>query len=264
MVNSYAIIGATGKTGNALFTHLQKNPQNRVNTYVRSKPKLLSQFPNVDKNSSVQIFPGAINDIPLIASCIRDVDVIFSVLGENENTPGLRIAQDSAQAIVAALCHLGCTKGSTNKVPKIIMLSSATVNPRMTADQPAFLTKLLHTALSNAYADIERAEEYLRLHESWVKVTFIQPGGLAEDERQKGHKLSLDRKGAPPFVTYVDLAAGMIEVAEAGEFDWMGVSVVSASHDVKFGWKAPKQIARGLVWHYAPSFAWMAKFVGLF
>ncbi len=260
---TYAILGTTGKTGNALLTHLLNNPSNTIKAYVRSQSKLLSQFPNITDRKSVQIFEGALTNIPIIASCIENVDVIFSVLGENENTPGIRTAQDAAHAIVAALCHLGCTNGAAN-VPKIVTLSSASLNERMGADMPAVAHWLVSTAFSNAYADLARAEEFFRLHESWLKVTYIQPGALSEDERQLGHELSLDRKGAPPFVTYVDLAAGMIEVAEVGRFDGMGVSVVSKSADVKFEWKAPKQIVRGLVWHFAPSLGWMAKYVGVF
>lgn len=259
---TYAILGATGKTGGALLTLLLKNPQNTIHTYVRSKPKLLLQFPNLDSNPSVQIFQGALDNIPLLASCISSVDAIFSCIGENENTPGLRIVLDSAHSIVAALCQLGCPN-SAEKVPKVIFLSSASMNPRMTSDQPAIVHWLLMTALANAYADLGRAEEYLRLHQSWLKVTFIQPGALVEDE-QKGHALSLDRKGAVPFVSYLDLAAGMIDVAESGEFDAMGVSVVSTSQNVKFEWKAPKQLLKGLVWTFAPPLGHWAKWIGLF
>jgi len=261
-MSTYAILGATGKTGNALLTLLLKNPKNTVGVYMRSKPKLLIQFPRLDENKSVQIFEGALNNIPLLASCISGVNTIFSVIGENENTPGLRIVQDSAHAIVAALCRLGCANAADG-IPKVILLSSSSLNPRMYSHEPPFLHSLIWRAMSNAYTDVARAQEYLSLHESWLRVTFIQPGALVEDE-QKGHALSLDRKGAVPFVSYLDLAAGMIEIAEAGKFDGMGVSVISTSDNVKFEWKAPKQLARGLVWNLAPWLAHAAKYVGLF
>lgn len=259
---TYAIIGATGKTGSSLLTLLLKNPKNMVHAYVRSKSKLLTQFPHLDETKSVQIFEGALTDIPLQASCISGVDTIFSVIGENENTPGLRIAQDSAHAIVAALCLLGCNTGAKN-VPKVLILSSASMNPRMYAHESAVAHWIVWRAMSNVYTDLARAEEYLSLHQSWLRVTFIQPGGLVEDA-QKGHALSLDRRGAVPFVSYLDLAAGMIEIAEAGDFDGIGVSVISTSKDVKFEWKAPKQLARGLVWHFAPPIAHVAKYFGWF
>ena len=259
---TYAIVGATGKTGNALITHLLKSPQIKLNLYCRTRSKLLAQFPRLDENNSVQIFDGALNDVPLIASCIDNVDVIFAVLGENENTPGIRISQDAAQTIVAGLCHLGCTNGAP-KVPRLIFLSSCSLNPRMYVHEPTVVHWIVSTGLSNAYADLTLAAAFLKLHESWLKVTFIQPGALTEDE-QRGHKLSLDRKGAPPFVSYADLTAGMIEVAEVEKYDGLNVSVVSTSRDVKFEWAAPRQIARGFLWHYFPSVGWMAKYVGLF
>ncbi len=83
-----------------------------------------------------------------------------------------------------------------------------------------------------------------------------------EDE-QKGHVLSLEESGGG-FVSYLDLAAGMIEVAQSDDYQWQGVSVVPTSKDVKFEWKAPKQMVRGLIWHFLPSLGWMGKRLGMF
>ena len=146
----------------------------------------------------------------------------------------------------------------------MLLLSSATINPRMYENESAILHWILMTALSNTYADEVRAEEFLKLHQSWLKVTFVQPGGLVEDV-QRGHAFSLDRKGdIPPFISYPDLAAGMIEIAETGQFEGLGVSVVPTSKDVKFEWNSPKQIIRGMVWRFAPSFGWALKYFGFF
>ncbi|KAK4694588.1 hypothetical protein P7C71_g3019, partial [Lecanoromycetidae sp. Uapishka_2] len=257
----YAILGTTGKTGGSILTLLLKSPNNTINAYVRSKSKLLSQVPYLQENKSVHIFEGSLTDIDLIASCISNVDAIFSTIGVNENTPGTRMIQDSAQAIVAALCQNGPVKDE-KRVPKIIFLSSASLNPVMHAHVPKFVQWFVSTAMSNAYADLTLAMDYLRLHKSWLNVTFIQPGGLVEDE-QKGHRLSLEDSGGG-FVSYLDLAAGMIEVAQSDGYEWKGVSVVPTSKDVKFEWKAPKQLVRGLVWHYLPSIGWIAKYIGVF
>lgn len=258
---TYAILGTTGKTGGSILTLLLKDPSNTVNAYVRSKPKLLSQSPGLEDNKSVRIFEGALTNIDLIASCLSNVDAVFSTIGENENTPGTHMIQDSAHAIVAALCRNGPVKGG-EKVPKIIFLSSCSVNPQMLAHEPKIAQWIVTTAFSNAYADLRLAMNYLRLHKSWLKVTFIQPGGLVEDE-QKGHVLSLKESGSG-FVSYLDLAAGMIEVAQSDDYQWQGVSVVPTSKDVKFEWKAPKQMVRGLIWHFLPSLGWMGKRLGIF
>ncbi|SLM35661.1 NAD(P)-binding domain [Lasallia pustulata] len=258
---TYAILGATGYTGRSILTLLLKDPNNKVHAYVRSKSKLLSQRPDIEANKEVKIFEGALNDVPLLASCLSNVDTVFSVLGENDNTPGMRIGEDGAQALVAALTHLRFAT-EMEHVPRIIMLSSSSVNPGMMAHKPRVVKSIVGTAFSNAYADLRRAEAYLRLHKSWLSVTFIQPGALTEDE-QKGHTLSTEHTG-DGFVSYLDLAAGMIEVANSGGYGWMGVSVNPTGKDVKFEWKAPKQVARGLVWHFAPSLGWAMKHMGLF
>ena len=258
---TYAILGASGYTGSSILTLLLKDPKNHINAYVRSKSKLLSLFPSLEENKSVRIFDGRLHDIPLMASCISpDVDTVFCVLGLNENIPGTRIAQDGAQAIVAALCYPNPKERAKNP-PQIIFLSSASVNPRIAANEPPSILGFIKRALSHSYEDLALAEAYLRLHQSWLNVTFVTPGGLVEDE-QKGHILSLDH--SQTFLSYPDLAAAMIEVAESSGYDWMGVGVLPKGKNVKIEWKAPGQIARGLVWHYLPWIGWAAKHLGLF
>ncbi len=259
---TYAVLGASGYTGSSILTLLLKDPTNHINVYVRSKSKLLSLFPGLEENKSVRIFNGRLHDIPLMASCISpDVNTVFSVLGLNENIPGIRIAQDGAQAIVAALCYPK-PEERAKKTPRIVFLSSVSVNPRIAINEPSFALGFIKRAFSYAYEDLALAEAYLRLHESWLNVTFVTPGGLAADE-QKGHVLSLDHC-SQTFLSYPDLAAGMIEIAESSGYDWMGVCVLPKSKDVKIEWKAPAQMARGLVWHYLPSVGWVAKYLGLF
>ncbi|KAL2051773.1 hypothetical protein ABVK25_007929 [Lepraria finkii] len=147
------------------------------------------------------------------------------------------------------------------KVAKIICLSSASLNPRIGANEPRLLLWVVQTAFSYTYADLALAEAYLRLHKSWLDVTFMTPGVLVEDE-QKGHVLTMDNVKA--FLSYPDLAAGMIEVAESGSYDWKQVGVSPTGKNVKIEWKAPKQMAKGLVFHFTPWLGRMAQYVGLF
>ena len=258
---SYAILGSTGKTGGSILTLLLKDPVNKVNAYVRSKPKLLSQFPALAENKSVHVFEGALSDVDLIASCLSNIDVLFLCIGENENTPGSHMIQDSAHSTVAALSQ-NMAGDREMKPPKIILLSSCSLNPALTANTPPILFWFLKSAMSNAYGDLGLAMDYLRLHKSWLSVTFVQPGGLVEDE-QKGYYLSLEESG-PGFISYYDLAAGMIEAAQSDKYNWKGVGLVPTGKDVKFEWKAPKQLLRGLVWHFLPSMGWLGKRVGMF
>ncbi|MCJ1468500.1 hypothetical protein MMC07_007129 [Pseudocyphellaria aurata] len=261
---TYAIIGATGATGSALLTLLlDKTPKTTIHAYARSKPKLLAQQPSLAFNSSVRIFDGSLTDIPLIASCISGVDAIFVVVGVNENVPGVRIAQDTAHTLVAALCYNGHTRSTGSEAngsdatpsPRLIFLSSSSVNPDMFVDAPQFVRWLLTTAFKHTYADLALAESYLRLHRSWLHATFIQPGGLV-DEKQKGHDLRLsgrEKKPGSTFLSYLDLAAGMIEVAESPDkYDWAGVGVIPTSADVPMDPRVPLRLVTGVTCTYAP------------
>ena len=257
---TYAIMGATGKTGGALLNLLLKAPDTNIHAYARSKAKLMKLNSDLTENKRVTIFEGSISDVSLIASVLSpNVDVAFCVLGINENTPGICVAQDTAQSVIAALCYIR-TKDNNAKLPKLIFLSSASLNPRMLADAPAIAHAIIGRAMSNVYADLAFAERNLRLHKSWLNATFVQPGALVEDE-QKGHALSLDR--CSPFVSYLDLAAGMIEIAESGDYRWKGISVMGTSKNVKFEPNAPLQILRGLVWHFAPWLYWTCHYLRL-
>lgn len=251
---TYAVLGATGSTGLALLDNLSKSPKYTVNAYVRSKAKLERFRPGISQSDKVQIFEGDLHDIPLITRCISNVSAIFAVVATNTNIPGNTIAQDTAQVIVAALCNLR-TQNPDVKLPRIIVLSSATVNPTFSQGMPALFHWLTETAFSYIYEDLRRAERYMRLHKSWVNATFVHPGGLVHDA-QKGHAVSLDGVSSvkeQKFLGYLDLAAGMIEVADAeGKYDWVPVSVVSTAKDVKIEWRVPIFLGTGLTFHFLP------------
>lgn len=257
---TYTILGATGKTGGALLQLLLKAPNTNIKAYVRSKSKLLHQNPGLEQNDRVTIFEGAITNVPLLASALTPkIDAVFCVMGINENIPGTRIAQDTAHSVVAAMCRIRTTD-VTYKPSKLIILSSVSLNPHIGEKVPAIGHAIISRALSNVYMDLTLAETYLRLHESWLTMTFVQPGALVEDE-QKGYKLSLD--DCSTFVSYLDLAAGMIEIAETQDYDGKSVSLKATSKDVKFEPNAPPQIARGLVWHFAPALHWICRYLRL-
>ena len=255
---SYAILGGTGKTGRCLLSILLESPQNTINVYVRSRSRLLALFPELPDNKKVTIFSGAIDDIALVSSCVSGVDAVFAVIATNENIPGNRIAQDQAQSLVAAFCHLR-TQDPRTKLARILVLSAATINPTLIAHVPRPVYWTVSHAFSNIYADLEHAERYLRLHKGWLNVVFVQPGGLVEDER-KGHELSLERQGE--FLSYPDLAAGMIELAHDGKYDWKGVSVIPTGKS-KVEWWLPWYLVKGLLFHYVPPSYWIGQKLGL-
>jgi len=259
---TYAVLGATGSTGLALLDNLSKSPKYTVNTYVRSKAKLERLRPAISRSDKVQIFEGDLRDVPLITRCISNVSAIFAVVATNTNVPNLSVAQDTAQVIVAALCNLR-TQNPDAKLPRIIFLSSATVNPTFSRDRPALLHWLVETSFSYVYEDLRRAERFMRLHKSWLNATFVHPGGLVHDA-QKGHVVSLVTQKQQTFLGYLDLAAGMLEVADAeGKYDWIGVSVVSTAKDVKIEWRVPFFLAAGLTFHFLPWTYGISKYLGM-
>lgn len=85
----------------------------------------------------------------------------------------------------------------------------------------------------------------------------IKPGGLVHDA-QKGHELSTERQQT--FLSFLDLAAGMVEAgqAEDGKWDMKDVSVVPTAKDVKIEWRVPYFVAQGLLLHFFP---WMWPYI---
>ena len=131
-----------------------------------------------------------------------------------------------------------------------MVLSSASVNPKLSESIPHAAHAVVYTAFSHLYADLEHAETYYRLHSDWLQVVFVQPGALVVDE-QRGHTLDLEKTSG--FCSFADLAAGMIEIAGTDDYDWKGVSVLGGK-DTKFNPATPLYIAKGLLWH---AFPWM-------
>ena len=247
---SYAILGATGNTGQALLKVLSKSPNNHINVYARSKAKLLRLDPDLTFAANVTIFEGDLHDVSVICDCISGTSAAFLVVAVSDNVPGTSIARDTAQVVVSAMRELR-SRDPAAKLARLVVLSSSSLNPYISRHFPAFVHWLLWTASSNVYADLAKAEEYLREQQDWIHATFIQPGGLVHDE-QKGHELSLETEKT--FLSYLDLAAGMVEVAdeEGNRYDWKGVSVLPTAGNVKIEWKAPIYLLKGLICNFFP------------
>ncbi|TKA81842.1 hypothetical protein B0A49_01072 [Cryomyces minteri] len=253
---SYAVLGGTGNTGLSLLTILSTSPEIQINVYVRSRAKLLRLRPEVASNQNITVYEGDMHEVPLIRACIAGTRAVFAVVAAGDNAPGTSIARESAHVIVSTMDELR-TQDSSAPLPRVVFLSSASLSPHLCQNIPGFVQWLLHTACSNVYADLAAAEAYLRTQQSWMNVTFIQPGGLVHDA-QKGHVLSVERQKT--FLSFLDLAAGMVEVAdtEGEQFDWVGVSVLPTAKDVKTEWMVPVTLMKGILVHFFP---WMYRFL---
>jgi putative NADH-flavin reductase len=257
-MSSYAILGATGSTGTSILQLLSASPGNHINLLVRSKSKLRKLSPDSLTNPNIRIFESSISDIPTLTQCLAGTKAVFLAVAVNDNVPGCTIAQDTAHAVVQALEKLKADDKNF-KAPRLVVLSAAPLEPKLWPSPPPFQYKLLYCALSHLYADLELAHEFLRSQSYWLSSTFVMPGGIVKDV-QLGHELSTDRHQAG-FVSYLDVAAAMIEVAdEEGErWDGKNVSLVlKEGRQARVEWWAPVALGKGLLVHFFPGlYEWL-------
>lgn len=250
---TYAILGSTGNTGNALLQNLQKKSYARVNAYCRNKAKLLRLFPDLKEGGNVNVFEGDIQNQELMISCIRDCRAVFLCVSTNDNVPGCRMAQDTAAAVIEALKAVQAEKGSP-RLPKLVLLSSGTVDDKFRRNMPSVLLWILLRSAAHVYHDILEAERLLRAEASWLTTIYIKPAMLSVDV-QRGHALNLEDQDENPL-SYLDLAAAMIEAVEdeEGTYDGRDASVVNTGGKAKFPPGTPTCIMVGLLCYYFP---WM-------
>lgn len=138
----------------------------------------------------------------------------------------------------------------------LVMLSSAEaeIEPKFSLGVPWLVRQILFAANYYIYVDLIEAENHLRSKE-WLRVVFVKPGGISHDVR-RGHTLSEEQQQT--FVSYFDVAAGMVECAENGE-KWSGKSVsVASTGKAKMLWSAVPLLSKGLLIYLLPwSHSWL-------
>ena len=250
---TYAILGSTGNCGSALIQNLLHKPHIRINAYCRNKAKLYRLLPEVIDNKQVQIFEGSIHDVKLITNCVRGTKAVFLVVTTNDNVPGCRLSQDSASVVIEAFRRIKGEPDSPSQLPKLVLLSSATIDDYLSREMPRWFRWTLLTSASHVYEDLRRTEHFLRSHESWASTIFIKPAGLSMDI-SRGHRLTLDEEES--FISYLDLSAGMIEAAEdnVGRYEGRNVCVVNQKRGAgaKLPRGTPLCILMGLARHFLP------------
>ena len=256
-MSKYAVLGATGNTGLSLVRILLQSPDKQINAYCRSSKKLYNLCPEAEHNTNVHIFEGHLDDAKLLANCLRGTRAAFLTVALSDNVPNCTVAVDTARNVIAALRILREEKKDA-VLPKLIVLSSASLEPKFTGDMPRWAHTMLWWAASHAYKDLELAEAILRDEQSWIDgTTWMKPGALSHD-KQKGHALSKDTAKSP--VSFLDLAAGMVEVADddSGSCAMCNVAVNPTAKDVAFPWNAPVALFRGLLFHFLPwTYRWL-------
>lgn len=250
---TYAILGATGNCGTALLQNLLPSPENKIHAYCRNVAKLHKLVPQVIDNKQVHVFAGSITDVDLMEACVRDTQAVFMVATTNDNVPGCHISQDSVATVIAALTKIKEKASPGLKLPTLVLLSSATLDPHLSRTMPSWFLPIMLTAASYVYEDLRVAEKMMRAESSWLSSIFIKPAGLSPDIA-RGHRLTLDEEES--FISYLDLSAGMIEAAQAseGRYEGRNVGVVNAQRGVgaKFPSGTPLCIVMGLARHFFP------------
>lgn len=261
-MTSYAILGGTGNCGSGLIQNLlRSSPDVDINIYCRNEAKLHSVLPEIVDKKRVKVFAGSIQDVKLVESCIRHTKAVFMTVTTNDNIPGCSLSQDSASSVIQALQNIRAASPDTFKAPKLVLLSSATIDDHLARKMPFWFRPIMLTAASHVYRDLRLAEEYLRRQEDWVTTIYIKPGGLSLDI-QRGHQLSLEEEES--FISYLDLSAAMIEAAndEQGQYDGRNVAVVNKKRGegARFPPGTPLCILVGLCRHFFPfAHEWLPK-----
>ncbi|KAK7993178.1 SNF2 family domain-containing protein [Apiospora arundinis] len=246
---TFAVLGSTGNSGTALIETLLQEPDAKIHAYCRNRSKLFKALPGIEQDSRVRVFEGSIQDVELVRSCIRDCQGVFLVVSTNDNIPGCRVAQDTAQTVIKALEGTKATK--TRPLPKLALLSSATIDDHFSRHLPRLLRMMLLRSASNVYADLIATEALLRAEAAWLTTVYVKPGALSIDVA-RGHALSLTDEDGP--LSYRDLAAAMVEAVRdpAGAYDHRNVSVVNTHGPAKFPTGTPWCIFMGLIRHFFP------------
>lgn len=188
----------------------------------------------------------------LLKECLRNVEVIFSAVAQNSNEPGCSIAQRTAHAIVTALEALQKEEGSSFWCPMLVVLSSASLNPRFKQRSPRIVQWVLARGCYYVYDDLAKAIEYLK-EQTWIPLITAEPPGLVQDI-SRGYELSQDT--VSPLVSYDDLARAMVQMTEeSGGRSWAGKAVgVKATGNVKKDvLPLIKYQAKGLLVYFFPS-----------
>ncbi|KAI4732792.1 hypothetical protein E4T50_16645 [Aureobasidium sp. EXF-12298] len=249
------VLPMVGATGQAVLNDLL-NRDIDINIYVRSKSKLIDQFPTLSSSPKAHIFSGEISDSTLVKNLLTNVDTIIFTLGWNENRRGPTIIEDGARAVIKALRELNTNNEQNKQPPRLIFLSSVTWNERLHGENPDIGIRMVRLAFYWPYQDLLAGQRLLLSEPELVKVTLIQPPALIEEEAS-GYDISIDNAGAG--CSYPDLGGSMVEIAMDERYESVPAVMVTSKAGHDFGRYAgvilPK-VVMGLAASFLPGF-WM-------
>lgn len=220
---TYALLGATGSTGSAVLRCLLSEPPQgvKLNILVRSKSKLLKAFPKLDKTGApgTRIIESTSTNAVALEACLDDADVVFMCVGSNESNSGTTLSFDTAGAIINTLKNLRKLRGNEYKIPTIVQLRTASLNPALARQAPRLVRRVVSFCLHYNYVDIKRACELYEsaAKESLLNYIFVDPPTIhdADGTQRTGYKL-ISTETQETALSYADLGAAMCEIATRG------------------------------------------------
>jgi hypothetical protein len=254
---TYAVLGSTGNCGSAVVRRLlEKSPDTQIKAYCRNKAKLYKVVPEALDNKQIEVFEGSLNDDALMDDLLQGTKAVFLAVTSNDNIPGIRLNTDTAMAVLRSIYRLRDRNGPASYVPPtLVQLSASAIDDHLASTMSKYFRWIIVRAASRIYADLQRAEDVMRSHDHWIKSVFIKPSGLSPDIA-RGHRLTFDEQES--FVSYMDIAGGMIEIADDEDDRYVGRNVGVVNVVKGQGAKVPRGtlmcITMGFVRHYFP---WM-------
>lgn len=218
----YALLGATGSTGSSILRNLIAHPPKDIhlNIFVRSKSKLLHSFPSLETSPPfpLTITEGSPSSPTQTRAALSSADVIFACIGSNYSTPGISLITETATSIISALEYHRSALGPAYKIPTIIQLRSASLNPALKTQVPWIGQKLAFFFFGHVYADLSRAcDLFESVSPDLLHYIYVDPPAIhdAEGTVPTGHKLLLEEgEEQKPDISYSDLGVAFCEVAE--------------------------------------------------
>ncbi|KAJ3542013.1 hypothetical protein NM208_g4323 [Fusarium decemcellulare] len=257
-----ALFGATGGTGGATLRSMiaEKSLSSlELRLFIRSKAKLLRCHPQLASFPNVHTWEGQVTDTNIITACIQNVDTIICALGENRNIPGVHVLQDLSKSITDGLSDLKNSSGKDWQRPRVILLSSATWNQRLSEHTPAPVHWLVKTAFHYPYVDLLKATAQFEACPDLLSLKLVQPPAIVEDI-PTGIEISTD--SVRLTVSYADLGAAFANLALRervfDEINAVGISSHGGDSFGKYGLEILKRIVVGLISGYVPGY-WQVK-----
>ncbi|KAL6237513.1 hypothetical protein BDW75DRAFT_249000 [Aspergillus navahoensis] len=252
---TYALLGATGATGSSILRHLLHpgSPSDlTVNVLVRSKSKLLTAFPGLDKlrpaptpTPTIRIFEGNSTNPDVLVAVLQGATHVFMCVAQNGSPMGTTLVQDTAAALIEARRR---QRAQPRGKLTVIQLRSASLNPVLAVQVPRFVHRLVSFCLAAGYEDLRRAGVLYEAAaaEGLLQYVLVDPPTLhdAEGTRPTGYRL-IDTTGIADeekqrqavCLSYADLGVAMCEIADRAD-ELRGQAVgVTATRSVRQTWR---------------------------